>query len=259
MALTLAFDIVLCNLDTISGVSVHQTFKVTGHKLQFDESYIPSVSRTFMGDSREKVSEAIGNTMSMLQELIQSYQLNTYVTGNQALSSEQWDIVRTIKIQVKQIIERESKVLEGLDRLSDFKRYMDDKEFKLKINRFKTRFENIVEKIKENLLPTLDKRIMEKPFENEETSDIKSLTKIDDIHIPSSTKIDDIIKEEPKENTIKEEPKKMVKTLSKNVPPPPQPPPTGFRLSPDAPAFYSPQISQPQTILSTFKNLNLNK
>lgn len=252
MALTLAFDIVLCNLDTISGVSVHQTFKVTGHKLQFDESYIPSVSRTFMGDSREKVSEAIGNTMSMLQELIQSYQLNTYVTVNQALSSEQWDIVRTIKIQVKQIIEREAKVLEGLDRLSDFKRYMDDKEFKLKINRFKTRFENIVEKIKENLLPTLDKRIMEKPFENEENTETISDSKSEEknIRLPSSTKVDDIIKEEPK---------KMVKNFSKNAPPPPPPPPTGFRLSPDAPAFYSPQISQPQTILSTFKNLNLNK
>lgn len=255
MALTLAFDIVLCNLDTIAGVSVHQTFKVTGHKLQFDESYIPSVSRTFMGDSREKVSEAIGNTMSMLQELIQSYQLNTYVTGNQTLSSEQWDIVRTIKIQVKQIIVIESKVLEGLDRLSDFKRYMDDKEFKLKINRFKTRFENIVEKIKQNLLPILDKRIMEKNIENDDnietTSDSKSYKEKKNI----PTKVDNTTKEEPKDNSIKEEPKKMVKNLSINVPPPP----TGFRLSPDAPAFYSPQISQPQTILSTFKNLNLNK
>ena len=228
MALTLAFDIVLCNLDTISGVSVHQTFKVTGHKLQFDESYVPSVSRTFMGDSREKVSEAIGNTINMLQELIQSYQLNIYVTGKQVLSSEQWDIVRTIKIQVKQIIDRKSGVLDGLNRLSDFKRYTDDKEFKLKINRFKTKFENIVEKIKEELLPLLKVRILEKTEE------------------PMTESKDDSTSPKSQEN---------------DNPPTPPPPPTGFRLSPHASEFYSPQASasQPQTILTTFKNMSLIK
>lgn len=138
MALAIVASDVLLNLDIIGSITNHQTLMVEGDRLRFDTRYIQWVRRPLTGDSREQIKAAIDKTLSTCEELLHSYQCNTYVIGSDAskMQHEQIMIVTNIADTLHNIVIRKGKVAAGLEILSTFERYTHDPEFKIQMSRF---------------------------------------------------------------------------------------------------------------------------
>ena len=137
MALSAVASDVLLNLDIIGSISNHQTLMVEGDRLRFDTRYIQWARRTLTGDSREQIKAAIEKTLLTCEELLHSYQCNTYVVCPETakIQHEQAMIVTAIADTLSNIVTRKAKVMAGLEIPSTFERYTHDPEFRIQMTR----------------------------------------------------------------------------------------------------------------------------
>ena len=147
MALQTIVSDVLWNLDIIGSISNHQTLMVDGDRLRFDNRYLQWIRRSVSGDSREQILQAIRNTFSRCEEVVHSYQCNTYViTPNPSVLNEQLEIVSNILDTLQSFITRKSSVVSGLAILSTFERYDSDSAFRIEMSRFMERMQKLCRK-----------------------------------------------------------------------------------------------------------------
>lgn len=145
MALANVASDILLNFDVIGNITTHQTLMVEGNRLGFEVRYAQFVRRHISGDGRKQIRDAIEKTFTICEELLHSYQCNTYVLNfsDSRLHQEQAMIVTNIRDTLKQIMERRTSVIEGLETLSTFERYNYDPEFKIQMERFKERMQKV--------------------------------------------------------------------------------------------------------------------
>lgn len=145
MALASVASDVLLNLDILGSITNHQTLMVEGDRLRFDNRYVQWVRRPLTGDSRDQIKCAIEKTLTIAEELLHSYQCNTYVVHPdlERMQHEQTMIVTTIFDTLTNVVARKAKVMAGLDILSTFERYTHDPEFKIQMSRFSDRMQRL--------------------------------------------------------------------------------------------------------------------
>lgn len=138
MALAILASDILLNLDILGSITNHQTLLVEGDRLRFDTRYMQWMRRPLTGDSREQIKAAIDKTLSMCEELLHSYQCNTYVVCPDAhhMQHEQTMIVTQIADTLNNIVARKARVVSGLEILNTFERYTHDPEFRIQTFRF---------------------------------------------------------------------------------------------------------------------------
>ncbi len=146
MALSMIVSDILWNLDVLGAVTNHQTLLVLGDKLAFDNRYLQWVRRPISGESRSHILSALEKTFGLFEEVLQSYQSNTYVNTPGVLSHEQSEIADNILINLRNLMERRECVTTGLNTLMTFERYNHDSAFKIEMNRFMERMERLCKK-----------------------------------------------------------------------------------------------------------------
>lgn len=147
MSLATVVSDILWNLDIISSIGSHQTLLVDGDKLGFDTRYMQWLRRPMTGDSREEILHAINKTFKLFEEVLHSYQCNSYI--NNAIShvhQEQLEIADNILTNLKNLMKRKDKVVQGLITLSTFERYNNDSGFKIEMKRFEERMMKLYQK-----------------------------------------------------------------------------------------------------------------
>ncbi len=153
MALQTVVNGVLWNLDVLSNITSHQTLLVQGDKLDFDNRYLQIIRRPLTQDSRSSILQAIQRTFQICEEVTQSYvyvlnsdsnrlrnEKTEAFTSSEAqsiwLQNQEFDTAISIFDNLKKIIERETNVVSGLQALSNFERYAEDKAFKIEMKSF---------------------------------------------------------------------------------------------------------------------------
>jgi hypothetical protein len=139
---TIVSDILL-NLDILGSITNHQTLLVEGDRLRFDLRYAQWVRRPLTGDGREQIKTVIEKTFSICEEILHSYQCNSYITNPDIVNHEQTMIVNNISDTLNNIVTRKTKVIQGLETLSTFERYTGDPAFKIQMSRFCERMSRI--------------------------------------------------------------------------------------------------------------------
>lgn len=147
MALNTIVADVLHNLDILAEITNHQTLLVNGDRLDYDQRYFQSLRRSLSGDSRHNVLKVIHRTFDKFQEIIESYQSQTYSSSYHIRSRrEEKDLMDNIVDNIQSLIQREQKVIQGLQILSTFSRYDKDPSFRIKIDRLKKKIHNLCKK-----------------------------------------------------------------------------------------------------------------
>lgn len=138
---------ILWNLDIIGSISNHQTLLVDGDRLAFDTRYFQSIRRPFTGDSRTQILAAISKTFKVFEEVLHSYQCNSYISDNTThIHQEQLEIADNILTNLNNLTSRQADVATGLSTLATFERYNDDSAFKIEMNRFSDHMKKLCRK-----------------------------------------------------------------------------------------------------------------
>lgn len=137
MALQTVVADVLWNFDVISSVDSHQTLLLDGDRLQFDTRYAQWLRRPISGDSRKQILVVLERTFARCDEVLHSYQCNTYIgSATSGLLQEQRMIVTNISDTLHSILKRQEPVIKGLKTLGTFERYSVDSAFSIGVTRF---------------------------------------------------------------------------------------------------------------------------
>jgi hypothetical protein len=141
MALTTCFKQITWNLDMISSLGNNQTFYVVDTKLFIENRSISSMWRC--QETRFLVLDAIEYTWKMTDEMLVSYQHTSFLQPHIFYESRKNNTTEEIKNQLNELTIREEKVLEGLNRLGTFSRYLSDSCFLVRISHICSEFKRL--------------------------------------------------------------------------------------------------------------------
>jgi hypothetical protein len=141
MSLTNLFNQIVWNLDMISSLGNNQTFYVVDTKLFIENRTMAGYWRS--GETRVLILDAVEYTWTSIDELLTSYQNTNFLQPHIFYESRKNDVTEKIKSQLQEFVNKEEKVLEGLNRLATFTRYQTDSSFLVRIGRMIAEFKRL--------------------------------------------------------------------------------------------------------------------
>ena len=142
MALNSLFKDIMRNFNTVANTNNHQTLMVKGDKLDFDNRNFQALRRMISDDGRKEIIKVISKTLKLTQELLHSYQNSIYLQQLTPYSYQAENIFNN----VNELQEKKEGILQGLDVLGTFERYVNDPSFQLEIDEFKKIVHRICDK-----------------------------------------------------------------------------------------------------------------
>lgn len=143
MALPTVVSDILWNMDILGSITNHQTLWVDGDKLGFDTRYMQWLRRPLTGDSREHILHAVKKTLTLFDELLQSY---TLIHSNNRSRQDEVELDEIMLNNLHELNKREDKVNKGLSILSTFERYNGDSAFRMEVERLNREVQRLCQK-----------------------------------------------------------------------------------------------------------------
>ena len=150
MALNTLCTDILWNLEILRSLEANNTLMVVGDRLSFDNHRFQAIRRTWSGDSRSHIVSAINKTLTLLDEVLVSYQYCVYLQVQplftSTFSQEQSDITEKMCDNLASIIEKHEGVNQGFDTIKRFERYTSDIAFMIDVDNAKAYFQRLIAK-----------------------------------------------------------------------------------------------------------------
>jgi ribosome-associated translation inhibitor RaiA len=141
MALSNMFKQISWNLDMVASLGNNQTFHVVDTKLYIENRFLQSFLRST--ESRNLILDAIDNTCSMIDELLESYQNSVFLQPHVFYESRINSTTEEMKNQLTELCVKEAAVVAGLTKLGTFPRYQTDSCFLVHIARIVAEFKKL--------------------------------------------------------------------------------------------------------------------
>ncbi len=149
---TLCTDI-LWNFEILSSLEPNQTLLVSGDRLSFDTRRFQSLRRALTDDSRTQIVTTINKTLTLLGEMLTSYQYSVYLqppvggyVGHGSASQERFDTTERMYDNLETIVSKYEGVVKGLNVVKTFERYTKDVGFLIDIERIKVDLGKLIAK-----------------------------------------------------------------------------------------------------------------
>lgn len=136
MSMQLVVNDVLLNFDTIAQLHNHQTLQVVGTRVYIDTRMFQFARRTWSGDNRQVVIQAIEKTLATSSDILKSYSQNQHLYHyiHQTSEHQSSELAELMLENMKKILDRVEPAIRGLETWKTYQRYIHDYDFQHKVN-----------------------------------------------------------------------------------------------------------------------------